>query len=75
MKLKYHGRNPFYGVGMYRSLRGPLWHARAYIHGQKLNLGTIANAARASLAVRLFHYWRAAGYSDIPVRNTTRDAI
>ncbi len=75
MKLKYHGRNPFYGVSMYRSLRGPLWQARAYMHGQKLNLGTFETAERASLAVRLFCHWRAAGYSDIPVQNTTRDAI
>lgn len=45
------------------------------MHGQKLNIGTFETAERASLAVRLFKYWRAAGHTNIPVRNVTRDAI
>ncbi len=75
MKLKYHGRNKYPGVGMYRAATGRRWVATGFLCGQKLNLGTFETAERASLAVRLFSYWRAAGYTKIPVRNETRDAI
>ncbi len=75
MKPKYHGRNKYPGVGMYRAEIGRRWVATGYLCRQKLNLGTFETAERASLAVRLFSYWRAVGYSDIPVKNTTRDAI
>lgn len=67
--------NNYPGVGLYRSAAGHRWIATAYHECEKMNLGIFETAERASLAVRLFCHWRAAGYSDIPVRNTTRDAI
>lgn len=57
--------------------KGMRYVARSWAEAQFISLGTFDTAERASIAYRLFEYWRKAGFAidAIPTINRTKDAI